>query len=266
MAEPEHSDDLQLALRMADEADRISMLGFTGSPLHFSTKDDGSPVTESDRAIERRLRLMVGDERTDDGFLGEEVGESGPRDRRWIVDGIDGTVAFVAGGRGWGTQIALERSGQMVAAVSTSPALGRRWWASRGGGAWTSRTGRAQAVRLAVTEHPSMADFTYSSTPPLNVLPRPRRTVVEAFGASGRYVEPEHHCALMVAEGLVDAGVQPGGGPWDFAALTLIVEEAGGSFSDIAGKADIYNGGPCLYSNGKIHAEGLTHLASSAVT
>src|SRR5690606_5571335 len=111
-------DDLALALRLADAADAISGPAFTGEPLAHEIKPDGSPVSETDLAVERRIAEIVAAERPADGMLGEEVGESGPRGRRWIVDGIDGTVLFVAGRPGWATEIALEVDGEPVVGVA----------------------------------------------------------------------------------------------------------------------------------------------------
>ena len=127
--------DLALAQRLADVADGIAMRDFTGEPLVFTEKPDGSPVTTTDPEVEAALRAIVAEERPGDGFLGEEVGASGSGGRRWIVDGIDGTIEFIAGRRGWSTEIALEEDGELVVGVCTSPALPLRTWAHRGGGA-----------------------------------------------------------------------------------------------------------------------------------
>jgi fructose-1,6-bisphosphatase/inositol monophosphatase family enzyme len=98
--------DLALAQRLADVADGIALRDFTGKPLVFTEKPDGSPVTETDPEIEAALRAIVAEERPGDGFLGEEVGATGSGPRRWVVDGIDGTIEFVAGRRGWSTAAA----------------------------------------------------------------------------------------------------------------------------------------------------------------
>ena len=119
-------DDLALALRLADAADELTRAAFTGDPLAHEIKPDGSPVSETDLAVEQRIAGIVAAERPGDGMLGEEVGGSGPTARRWIVDGIDGTVLFVAGVLGWSTQIALEVDGRPVIGVVTSGADGRR--------------------------------------------------------------------------------------------------------------------------------------------
>lgn len=259
---PHLDDDLTLALRLADAADELTAAAFTGDPVAHEVKPDGSPVSETDLAVERRIREIVAAERPGDGLLGEEVGESGPTGRRWIVDGIDGTVLFVAGRPGWATEIALEVGGEPVVGVSSSGGDGRRWWAARGAGAWRARAGNGAAERLAVSGRADLAGARYSLIPPLDALDPARRRLVGALGAAATYVPPREHGAVLVAEGRVDACVQLGGGAWDFAALSVLVEEAGGRFSDRRGRRDIYGGGPVVFSNGHVHAAVLAALGT----
>lgn len=257
------ASDLDLALRMADEADRISMGYFADGCLEIEAKADGSPVTDADRQVETRLRDLVAAERPGDALLGEEIGEVGAGGRRWIVDGIDGTSLFIAGSRGWGTEIALEVDGRVVVGVSSCPSMGRRWWARRGCGAWTTSSSdgaTSDPRRTSVTGRAHLAGGKYTSIPPLAVLVGARRDLVTPLGACCEYRPPEQHGALLVAEGLVDVCVQTGGGPWDFAALAVIVEEAGGRFSDHAGDWRIDRGGPVVFSNYRLHAEALATL------
>jgi histidinol-phosphatase len=256
---PHLDDDLDFALRLADAADEITAAAFTGSALVHELKADGSPVSDADIAVERRISEIIADERPADGVLGEEVGESGPRGRRWILDGIDGTVLFVAGVHGWATEIALEVDGEPVIGVTTSGAEGRRWWAARGQGTWRARRG-TPAAQVRVTDRTDLAGSHYTVIPPLDVLGARRRELVERLGADAHYVRPLEHGALLVAEGRVDACVQLGGGAWDFAALSVIVEEAGGRFSDRRGRRDIYGGGPVVFSNGRVHDAVLASL------
>lgn len=253
------ADDLALALRLADAADAITAPAFTGAAVAHELKADGSPVSVTDVAVERRISEIVATERPADGVLGEEVGESGPAGRRWILDGIDGTVLFVAGVPGWATQIALEVDGEPVIGVTASGGDGRRWWAARGEGAWHAAAGAAP-VRVTVSERDGLADGRYSSIPPLDALAPRRRALVDGLGPDATYVPPAEHGALYVADGRVDACVQLGGGPWDFAALAVIVEEAGGRFSDLRGHHDIYGGGPAVFTNGRVHDEVLAAL------
>jgi histidinol-phosphatase len=261
------ADDLALALRLADAADAISGPAFTGAALAHRVKPDGSPVSDTDEAVERRIREIVADERPADGMLGEEVGASGPAGRRWIVDGIDGTVLFVAGVPGWSTQIALEVDGEPVIGVTTSGADGRRWWAARGAGAWYAvGDGPAQLLRVSDRAAVSGPEGRYTLIPPLEALEPARRAAVDvaAAGVDATYIPPREHGALYVADGRVEVCVQLGGGAWDFAALAVIIAEAGGRFSDLAGRRDIYGGGPVVFSNGLVHDEVLGLLAARA--
>jgi histidinol-phosphatase len=248
-------DDLTLALRMADAADEIAMAGFTGKALAHETKADGSPVTDTDRAIEERLRTIVDAERPGDGFTGEEVGHHDDRNgRRWYVDGIDGTVLFVDGRTSWGTQIGLAIDGELVVGVRTNPAIRRRWWAARGHGAWSDVNGRGtESVRIQVSDRATQHGATFSVIPPIDRLRGAGRAAAERVAAVITYTEPVQHAALLVAEGTIDTGVQTSGGPWDFAALVVIVEEAGGRYSTPAGTRAIDEGGPVVFSNGHLH-------------
>ena len=256
------ADDLALALRLADAADAVSGPAFTGEAVVHELKADGSPVSATDVAVERGISEIVAAERPGDGVLGEEVGESGATARRWILDGIDGTVLFVAGVPGWSTQIALEVDGDPVIGVTTSGGDGRRWWAARGAGAWRRIAPGAGAESLAVSNRAELDGGRFSLIPPLDALTAERRRLVAPVGAVATYVPPTEHGALFVAEGRVEACVQLGGGAWDFAALAVLVEEAGGRFSDLEGRRDIYGGGPALFSNGHVHDTVLASLTA----
>ena len=140
-------DDLEFALRLAEIADAVALRYFTDEDLEVIRKVDGSPVTAADLEVESRLRDAVGDEFPSDGFLGEEVGGSADASRRWI----DGTRLFIDGKPTWETLIALEVDGEIVVGVASSPALGRRWWASRGHGAFTAGADEPQPIALRVS-------------------------------------------------------------------------------------------------------------------
>ena len=256
------ADDLALALRLADAADEVTRPAFTGAAVAHELKADGSPVSVTDIAVERRIGEIVAAERPADGLLGEEVGESGPKRRRWILYGIDGTVLFVAGVSGWSTQISLEVDGEPAIGVTTSGDDGRRWWAARGQGAWRRDRPDAAAKPLLVSDRTALEGGRYSLIPPLDALTPERRRLVAPVDRAATYLPPTEHGALFVAEGRAEACVQLGGGAWDFAALSVIVEEAGGRFSDLRGRRDIYGGGPVVFSNGHVHDEVLAALAS----
>jgi histidinol-phosphatase len=188
------------------------------------------------------------------------VGATGSGGRRWIVDGIDGTIEFVAGRRGWSTEIALEQEGEPVVGVCTSPALPLRTWAARGAGAFGRGEDGVVALRR-VSNTASLDGARVSTIAPVDLLRGEHRVLADRLLAGATYVEPVRHCAVLVAEGTVDLGLQLGGGPWDFAALAVIVEEAGGRFSDLEGRVRIDGGGPRLFSNGVLHDAALARLA-----
>src|SRR5450432_2662880 len=136
------SDDLALALRLADEADRISLARFGALDLLVQTKPDLTPVTDADRAVEQALRDLLAVERPGDAIVGEEFGSSTTETgRRWVIDPIDATKNFVRGVPVWATLIALMDGDDVLVGVASAPALGHRWWAGHGLGSWRSRAG-----------------------------------------------------------------------------------------------------------------------------
>ena len=130
--------DLDLALRLADAADEASMSRFDAPDLEVSTKADASHVTEADLATERAIRSLLEAERPGDGVFGEEYGVTGDSTRQWIIDPIDGTANYLKGIPMWTTLIALVVDGVPRVGVASQPAIGRRWWAATGLGAWTN--------------------------------------------------------------------------------------------------------------------------------
>jgi histidinol-phosphatase len=241
------SPDLELALRLADAADAISLARFR-SGLAFETKADLTPVTEADRAVEAELRSLLAAERPHDAILGEEEGTSGSGERRWIVDPIDGTRNYARGIPVWATLVALEESGDVGLGVVSAPALGRRWWAERAGGAFANgdRIGVSAIVRI------EEAVLTFSYENPIPELAA-RAWHARGFG--------DFWAHMLVAEGAADAAVDAiGVSEWDVAAVQVIVEEAGGRFSDFSGAAR-FDTGTAISSNGLLHDELLAALA-----
>jgi histidinol-phosphatase len=242
------SPDLELALRLADAADAISLPRFrTG--LAFETKADLTPVTEADRAVEAELRALLARERPDDAILGEEEGTSGSGDRRWVLDPIDGTRNYARGVPVWATLIALEETGDVGLGVVSAPALGRRWWAERGAGAF------ADGVRIGVSAIAQVEEavLTFSYENPIPDLAG-RAWHARGFG--------DFWAHMLVAEGAADVAVDAVGvSVWDLAAVQVIVEEAGGRFSDFAGTPRI-DAGTAISSNGLLHHEALAALAA----
>ncbi|MGH9054636.1 MAG: inositol monophosphatase family protein, partial [Acidimicrobiales bacterium] len=150
LAETADADDMALALALADRADELTLRAFRRDDLVVETKPDLTPVTEADRAVEGALRGELARERPRDGVVGEEFGSSGePGRRRWVIDPIDGTKNFVRRIPVWATLLALEVDGRMAVGVASAPALGRRWWAGRGRGAFAGPAGVRGSDRVA---------------------------------------------------------------------------------------------------------------------
>jgi len=199
------ADDLALALELADAADAITMPLFRDTGLVIETKPDMTPVTEADRGVERMMRDVLTERRPGDAVLGEEFGSSGEGPRRWIVDPVDGTKNFVRNVPVWATLIALEDAGALTVGVVSAPALGRRWWAARGLGAFAD----GRAIGVSKVESLADAQLSYSSLSGweeqggvdglLRLGEQCWRT--RAFGDFWSHV--------LVAEGAVDIGLDP---------------------------------------------------------
>jgi histidinol-phosphatase len=225
--------DLEFALSLADDADALTMRRYRMLDLVVETKADLTPVTEADRAVEQALRARIASERGD-VVAGEEYGvEEG--DVRWWLDPIDGTKQYARGIPIWATLIALERSGETVVAVVSAPALGHRWWAERGGGAFLDgapiRVSRVARLEDAYVSTTSLRDF------PKFAELAARVAVARTYTDFWQY--------MLVAEGRIEAGSDTVMNPWDVAAPRLIVEEAGGRYSE---DPELY-----LFSNGLLH-------------
>ena len=146
------ADDLSLVLALAGEADLISLSRFQSLDLEVTTKPDRTPVTDADQAVERSIRAGIEAARPDDSILGEEYGTEGSGSRQWIIDPIDGTANFLRGVPIWGTLIALAVDGVPIVGVVSAPALGRRWYAATGHGAWGMSHGEeAKPLRVSAT-------------------------------------------------------------------------------------------------------------------
>jgi histidinol-phosphatase len=282
------NDDLELALRLADAADAISRDRFLSLDLEVMTKPDKTPVTDADKAVEQVIIDMLAAERGDDYMLGEEFGEQEGRvadhplgtadhpHRQWIIDPIDGTSNFLRGVPVWATLIALAVDGEPVVGVVSAPALGKRWWATKGNGAWVDESRDAlsnvaipdalagllgepmladsEPRRLQVSGVTDLADasLSYNSLQQwdqagyLDELVALSRRVwrTRAYGDMWSY--------MMVAEGILDVAGEFDLKPYDMAALIPIVREAGGTFTSIDGHPDCWHGS-ALATNGPLH-------------
>jgi len=243
------SPDLELALALADVADAIALPKFR-SGLAVEVKADLTPVTEADRAIEAALRGELAAERPGDAVLGEEEGASKGGARRWIIDPIDGTRNYSRGIPVWATLVALQARGSVRLGVVSAPALGRRWWAERGAGAFAS----GEPIRVSSVDRMEDAVLTFAIEDRVPDLAS-RAWHARGFG--------DFWAHMLVAEGSVDGAVDAVGvSEWDVAAVQVIVEEAGGRFSDLTGVSRI-DSGTAVCSNGLLHDELLAALAGS---
>lgn len=255
-----YNDDLRLAHVMADSVDGQTMDRFKALDLQIETKPDLTPVTDADRAAEESIRSQLARVRPRDAVLGEEFGSSGAGSRRWIIDPIDGTKNFVRGVPVWATLIALVDEGQPVVGVVSAPALGKRWWAATGTGAFMGRS-LAAATRLRVSNVSRVEDasLSYSSLGGW----KERGNLDEFLGLADSvwrtraYGDFWSYC--LVAEGAVDIACEPELNLYDMAALVPIVTEAGGRFTSLDG-ADGPFGGNALATNGILHSEVLHRL------
>jgi len=256
-----YDDDLRLAHVIADQVDALTTSRFKALDLQVDTKPDLTPVSDADRAAEELVRAQLARTRPRDAVHGEELADTGRGPRRWVVDPIDGTKNFVRGVPVWATLIALLDGPDVVVGLVSAPALGRRWWAAQGAGAWTGRS-LSQATQLHVSSVDRLADasFSYSSLTGweergrlphvLDLMRSVWRT--RAYGDFWSYV--------LVAEGAVDVAAEPELALHDMAALVPIVTEAGGRFTSVGGSPGPF-GGSAVATNGLLHDEVVARLA-----
>jgi histidinol-phosphatase len=237
-----------------DLADEISLASFR-TKLEVQAKADGSFVTEADRSIEQLVRTRIADHYPDHGVVGEEYGTAvGGGGIRWFLDPIDGTHNFMRGVPLFGTLLAVECDGEIQAGVVSAPAIERRWYASRGEGAWAiggpgpgprrlrvtdeSSIGRSQLLYRSVTDmHASRVSAGFDALLPMVWRER-------GFGDFWGY--------MLVSDGAAEAMVEQDLGPWDLAAPSILVEEAGGRITDFDGERSMARG-EALATNGRLH-------------
>ncbi|WEK14618.1 MAG: histidinol phosphatase [Candidatus Microbacterium phytovorans] len=251
------SDDLALALRLADAADAAAMARFDARDLDVRMKADDTHVTEADLTTEEAIRAILGAERPDDGVLGEEFGSSGANRRQWIVDPIDGTANYLKGIPMWTTLIALAIDGVPRVGVASQPALGRRWWAASGLGAWTDTPSGPRRLRVSTVSDIASASVSFQSITQwddvgrVDDLLRLSRAVWRdrGYGDAWPY--------MLLAEGRLEFVAEFDVKEYDIAALVPIVTEAGGRFTDIDG-ADSLTSRSSLATNGILHDDFLS--------
>ena len=262
MAAPDTDDlqaELDLALELADRADRLTLPRFDSRAFSVDWKANRTEVTEVDRETETMISAVLHDRRPGHRLYGEEHGESGAAGSswRWIIDPIDGTSNYVRGVPVWATLIALTHTEQgPVVGVVSAPSLGRRWWAARGHGAWLGER------RLRVSDVAELADASVAVTfsegwDQLGLTANLVALQQRAARARG-YGDFWQH--MLVAEGAVDIAIDAiGVAPYDLAALEVIVEEAGGRFTDRHGEVTFAHDS-AVSSNGRLHDEVIAAL------
>jgi histidinol-phosphatase len=238
------SGDLAFAQALADVADEITAARFRASDLRVETKPDLTPVSEADRAAEEAIRAHVASSGRGEGVLGEEFGDDGG-DARWIVDPIDGTTNYVRGVPIWATLLALEREGAVVLGLVSAPALGRRWWAVRGEGAF------ADGARCHVSSVARIEDGSVSTTSARR-MPAGWGTIVQRAWSNRGLGDFWQHC--LVAEGALDVACDSVMNVWDYAPVQIVVEEAGGRCTTYEGDTPS-PGSSFVATNGLLHDE-----------
>jgi len=262
------TDDLSLALSIADEADALTLAGAHGD-ISVEMKPDDTPVTAIDRSTERLIRERLAQHRPLDAIVGEEYGSSGasaPSTRRWVIDPIDGTKNFVAGVPVWATLIGLIDGDQVTVGVVSAPSLGRRWYAARGQGAWRvsaipGTPSQPERLSVSTTNSLEQAAMSYSEFSEWVVAGRG-----EGFSALQRQVRRtrafgDFWSYMLVAEGAMDIAAEPELDLHDMAALVPIVTEAGGAFTSLDGTPGPF-GGCAVATNAVLHAQVLELLNS----
>jgi histidinol-phosphatase len=249
--------ELELAMELADAADIITMRHFLARDLVVESKPDMTPVTEADRAVETLVAERLASVRPTHALVGEEFGVQGSTgaQTRWIVDPIDGTKNYIRGIPVFATLLAVEVDGEMAVGVASAPALGRRWYAARGEGAF------ADGTRIVVSQVADLAAarLSHSGLEGWQASGRMAQFIdlAGAVGHTRGFGDFWHH--MLVAQGSLEVAVEPEVSIWDLAALKVIVEEAGGRFTDLAGVSTAA-GGNVLSSNGLLHDKALARI------
>ncbi|HEV2886067.1 MAG TPA: histidinol-phosphatase [Jatrophihabitans sp.] len=253
--------DLDLALRLAELADGVTTGRFRSADLVVRSKPDLTPVSDADQAVEQLIRQRLATARPADAFCGEESGTAGSGPRRWVLDPIDGTKNFVRGVPVWASLLALMVDDDPVLGVVSAPALGQRWWAARGRGAFCSSFGEPPR-RLQVSRVGRLADASLSYASLSGWAEQGRQdALLELIGQVWRSrAYGDFWSYMLLAEGAVDLAAEPELSLWDMAALAPIVTEAGGRFTGLNGVDGVQQGNAAA-SNGLLHEALLAALA-----
>lgn len=253
---------LEAMIGAARAAGEVALRYYRGG-FDVVLKADQTPVTQADREAEQLMIERLGRAFPDCGFLGEEFGDSGARDRRFIIDPIDGTKNFVRGIPVWATLLALEEDGEVTAGVVHNPALGEMFWARRGGGAFRN----GEPIAVSAIARLGEAQLIHSGLRPLRQAGYWERFARLVDATDRQRGFGDYMGYTLVAEGKAEIYAEIYGGasglkPWDLAPCKILVEEAGGVFTDLAGRSTIYTGS-ALATNGHLHEAAIGLLQSS---
>ena len=248
--------DLELALRLADIADQISLKRFQALDLVIETKPDSTPVTDADKAVESAIRAEISKVRSTDLVVGEEFGspDSLAGKYYWVIDPIDGTKNYLRGVPTWATLIGLiNPAGEVVVGVVSAPALARRWWAAKDLGAKTQfNSGEISTIKVSKVSKLNDASISYSDLIGWGGRKAKFIALQEKVWRTRGHGDFWSH--MLVAEGAADIAIEPSLSLWDMAALDVIVREAGGKFTNLDGEAGPH-GKSAISSNGLLHSD-----------
>lgn len=250
--------ELEAAVEAARAAGRVALKHYGGS-VAVTLKPGGSPVTQADREAEQVIVELLRSAFPAYGFLGEEFGAQGDQKVRWIIDPIDGTRNFIRGIPFWATLIGLEENGEVTLGVVHNPVTGELLHARRGSGAYAN----GERIQVSTVDDLARAFLCHAS---LNLL-RP----TGHWDGFLRLVDTterqrgfgEYYAYALVARGQAEIAVEADLKPWDLAPIKVLIEEAGGRFTDLDGNPTIYSG-TALASNGRLHAAALALLRHGA--
>jgi len=250
------ASDLDFALRLADLADEITTAHYLRAGLRIETKPDLTPVTEADQAVEEAIRIALATEYPNDGIIGEEFDSHDDTNSRvWVIDPIDATKNYMRGIPVWATLIGLLENGRPTLGVVSAPAMGRRWWASAGAGAFTQDpSGQVRPISVSGVSALDDASLSFSDGIGWDVYPDALAELQANTWRARAYGDFLSH--VFVAEGAVDIAIEPELNVWDMVAFAAIVQEAGGTVTGLDG-GDFITSGNALSTNGLVHAQAL---------
>jgi histidinol-phosphatase len=246
---------LEVAIAAARAGGEVALHYFR-SGVAVERKPDATPVTIADREAEKRVVEVLRAAFPEHGILGEEFGEHVGRGARWIIDPIDGTKSFIRGIPYFATLVALEEEGEVTTGAICAPALEDLLYAQKGGGAFDQNG----PIRVSDVQSLRNAMLVFGGA---NVLRQAGRwdayeRLVDASARQRGY--GDYFGYTFVARGQAEAMIDVDLKAWDLAPLKIVIEEAGGRFTDFTGRPTIH-GGSAVASNGRIHDEILTLIS-----